>query len=87
MPIVHVMTVHDDCNGHFTRDIFHCGAMISSLAKVVGLQSEKCYFGLRGMKNIVSSVDKTFNMTAVIILVIFTYYFYYWKSIAHVVGN
>ena len=59
----------DDRNSHVTRDIFHCGAMISSLAKVVGLQSLpkwKCYFHL-GTKNIIPSVDKTFNMTAVII--------------------
>ena len=40
--LFHYMTykvVHNDRNGHITRDIFHCGAMISSLAKVVGLQS------------------------------------------------
>ena len=40
--LIHFMTykmVHDDRNGRITRDIFHCGAMISSLAKVVGLQS------------------------------------------------
>ena len=65
--------VNDDRNGHITRDIFHCGDMISSLAKVscrLAKSAEmKCYFHL-GMKNIVPSVDKTFNMTAEIILVI-----------------
>ena len=63
--------VHHDRNGHNIYDIFHCGATISSLAKVVGLQSRpmKCYCH-KGMKNIVPSVDKTFNMTAVVILVL-----------------
>ena len=39
--ILHFMAnkiVHDDRNGHITCKIFHCGAMISSLAYVVGLQ-------------------------------------------------
>ena len=44
--IFHFMTskvVHDDRNGHLACDFFHCEEMISSLAKVVGLQSvEKC---------------------------------------------
>ena len=38
--LLHFMTykiIHGDRNGHITRDIFHCGAMISSVAKVVGL--------------------------------------------------
>ena len=38
----HFMTskmIQDDRNDHITRDIFHCGAMISSLSKVIGLQS------------------------------------------------
>ena len=37
--IFHFTTVHNDRNGHITSYIFHCYAIISSLARVVGLQS------------------------------------------------
>ena len=30
---------HDDRDGHITRNIFHCQLLISSVAKVMGLQS------------------------------------------------
>ena len=33
--------VHDDRNGHFACGFFHYEVMISSLAKVVGLQSRQ----------------------------------------------
>ena len=33
--------VHDDRNGHFACDFFQCEVMISSLVKVVGLQSRQ----------------------------------------------
>ena len=36
--VVWVM-IHHDRNSHITCNIFHCCAMISSFAKVVGLQS------------------------------------------------
>ena len=40
--IFHLMTSkmnHDDRNGHFAHNFLHCEAMISSFAKVTGLQS------------------------------------------------
>ena len=40
--------VHDDRNDHITSDFFRFDAMISSLAKVMGLQSRQ----KRGPKNV-----------------------------------
>ena len=42
--ILNLMTnkiVHHDCNSHLTCNFFDCDAMISSLAKVMGLQSRQ----------------------------------------------
>ena len=44
LQIFHFMTIrtyHYDRNGRITGNIFHCYAIISSLAKVMGLQSSK----------------------------------------------
>ena len=66
---------HDDRNGHIARYFFHCHAIISSFAKVMGLQSRlilektrdrKCY----DTKNTVLGIEIAINMTAVIIFVI-----------------
>ena len=75
--LFHFMTskiVHHDRNGHNACNFFDCGAMIWSLAKVVGPQSRQ----KRGPKIPTFQLledrsfwhRKWFNMTAVIILVI-----------------
>ena len=76
--IFHLMTSkmnHDDRNGHFACNFFHCEAMISSFAKVTGPQSrlilektedQKCL----DSKNVVLGIENVINMTAVVILVI-----------------
>ena len=61
---------HDDCNVLITSHFFHFDAMISSLAKVMSLQSRlkqgpKCIYS----KNIILDMEKLINMTAVMILV------------------
>ena len=66
---------HDDRNGHFACNFFHCEAIISSFTKVTGLQSrlilektedQKCL----DTKNVVLGIESVINMTAVMILVI-----------------
>ena len=42
---------HDDRNGHITNDLFHCDVIISSLAKVTGLQTRVYVWRKRRSKN------------------------------------
>ena len=71
---LHFMTykiVHNDRNG-ITRDILpllSLDILISKSCRLAKSAEMKCYFHL-GMNNIIQSVEKTFNMTAVILLVI-----------------
>ena len=63
--------INDDRNGHITSHLplrSH-DINISKSYRLAKSAEMKCYFHV-GMNNIVPSVDKTFNMTAVIILVI-----------------
>ena len=64
---------HCDRHGHINRNVFNCYAMISSLAKVMGLQSPffLAHLGENGRsKNMLLWVEITFSTTAVIILVV-----------------
>ena len=65
--------VHDNRNGHFACDFFHCEVMIS-LVKVVRLQSRQkndpFFHRHQEHGSILLGMEKYFNMTAVIILVI-----------------
>ena len=63
--------VHDDRNGHFACDFFQCEVMISSLVKVVGLQSRQKNdpFFHRHQEHS-SRHGKVVQYTAVILLVI-----------------
>ena len=68
-----------DHNGRIARDFFDCDVMISSLSKVMGLQSRQI------SKDMVLSTEKTFNMAAAMLLASHsTYYVGNWKSIAHI---
>ena len=66
---------HDDRNGRIISYIFHCHVMISSFAKVTGLQSrlileKKCDSKCFDTKNIILGIEIIFSRTAVLILVI-----------------
>ena len=62
---------HHDRNDHITNNFFHCSALITPIAKVMGLQSRErkgpFYFLT---KNIILGIEKVFSMTAMVILVI-----------------
>ena len=79
---------HHDRNGHITRNFFHCTALISPIAKVMGLQSWErkgpIYFLT---KNIILGIEKVFSMTAIVNIIDITHYFYYWKHEALGIGK
>ena len=80
---LHFMTSkihHHDRNGHITRNFFHCTALISPIAKVMGLQSwerKGPFYFLT--KNITLGIEKVFSMTAMVILLI--------SLISFIIGN
>ena len=69
------MMYHNDRIGHIARNFFHCGAMKSPLAKVMGLQSRQKQVGPKNASthkkySTRHRKDIQFSLTTVVILVI-----------------
>ena len=82
---------HDDRNGHTAYNFFYCGAMISSLAKVTGLQ---CHLLLEKMddrrcreKKHDSGIRKYIQCDRSDDIRRTTCFFEYWKFIALGIGQ
>ena len=71
---------HHDRNGHIICNFFHCPALISPIAKVMGLQRwerKGPFYFLT--KNIILGIEKALGMIAMVILLI--------SLISFIIGN